>query len=341
LIEYFKNKLKENGILDMESLIELWSMKYQKKYWVTEIWIILWIKLSNIKIENLKQLWVKLWYFDIKKEEYIKNFKNKLKINNIIDMESLINFWIEKYRLIYWWKDISIILWRKLSNIKMENLKQLWVKIWFIEYIENFKNRLKENDILDMESLIKFWPKKYEIIYWRKEIWFILWRKLVSVKKENLKELWEQLWFFEVTKKECLINIKIKLKENNITDMESLITFWVKKYNNEDFKKEIWIILWKQDTYIWKKDIKLLWIELWYIEVIKKEYVEKFKNKLKQKNIISKESLNKLWPIKYRKEYGLIDIRYILWNNISYIKKENLKELWKILFDKETPKKQD
>jgi superfamily II DNA or RNA helicase len=258
LTKKHKVDLTNIWIQDTYSLVNFSPRDYRDKFWLAIIWKILWQSTTTITIEKLQELWELIFW--IQEDKTIENYKLELESFGIYNNNTLLDFWVNAFRDKIWvlvaWK----ILWQSIGRITIEILQELWeILFWSLkeETIKIHKNELRWLEITDFEWLLKLWVVKYKKSFWKISIIRILGYSPDIIKKDNLKELWEAIfWIQEDT---TLKDHKEKLSLLGIQNTKQLIEFGPTNYRGKFGNAVAWKVLWYPLKSINKNIIKELW----------------------------------------------------------------------------------
>lgn len=360
VIQLHVESLQDNGIFTTEELIDYWTVRYKDRFWWAIISRILWRTVGNPKMVDLYQLWIKIWFWDKLSGKYaflensdtdlLTKHKEDLSELWIESMWSLLELWPVKYGSVFKFRVLQSLLGRKIINIKIDDLIELWNILWFPSLVEEHKQVLSTMSIEDYESLKKFWPRNYERQFWLRFLKHLLWR---AVDKVTVKLLWEiavLLWFIEQEEKNPLEldnewykeHLISELRVRGIVDMNTLIS------NHSLYRKEFWVpsvtklfgkpLKWTltksvlfdigvhlgfEDNLSWKNIVGLF---------DKSETLKRHKIDLERRWIKNCKDFLNLGYREYRNLYWVAIASLIIWEPLKRITMDHMEIVWDFTF---------
>jgi len=183
-----------------------------------------------------------------------------------------------------------------------------------------------------MESLLNFKALRYQKKFGFVVIGRILWRIIKKLKLKDLEDLWEELGYKKKTIEELYDSHRGELEAVWITDMESLLKYWARKYNSTFKVSIIGKVLWRSLKRVILKDLEELWEKLGYKEKTNAEFLESHRKELEEVWVTNMESFLKFWRTRYKKTFGHSPIGKVLWRVVQDINRKVLQELWEMLW---------
>ncbi len=341
-IVYFRNKLQQEGITDNVSLKKYWVIKFSRKFWFKEIGRLLGRTVESITSDILEEMVAILWleeWGNSNRELFIKEFKERLAEEAIIDKMSLLEYWATRFVKKFWRWDIGQLFGKLMQSVSLDDLTQLASLLWFEErdrasrdkFIKEFKEKLVKESITDRITLLDYWPTKFAQVFWRIELGKILGISIIHVSLPYLNQLADVLGFATYAD-----SFKTKLAGENILDQVSLLDYWPKRFAQVFSTPEVGKLLGKTVNCITVDILKELADTLQLEEESKErrlQLIQEFAAKLMNKWVTNKMSLVNYWVIEFKRDFWLLEINKLLRKQITNTPKvkdlENLAEiLW-------------
>jgi len=270
----------------------------------------------------------------------IHQHKTELEEFWVSDMPSLLTYGVDKYIAQFWTKIPWKIIWEIIPYIKIEVLRKVGIKLWYDndvpdiwwlslpEKIEFHKSQLQDIGIEDLKWLMDFWVIKYKSMFWVVNIRRILWISIWNLSKNNLLELWNNLFWEDE-------NIAIKehreeLKSLWIQDTQWLLDFWVVKYEKTLGRIHYTRIFWTPLKHMTRGTLQDLWEAVFWVQ--EDTTMDEHKAELENLWIVDTQWLLDFWITQYRKVFWKLYSSKVFWMPSKKLKIHNLEELWDKLF---------
>jgi len=147
-----KKQLQDQWIEDLDSLLELWVMRYREIFGSIYMWFILWRWIKRMNTNDLLEVWKKLWF---EEKNLIDSHRNELKDIGVNSVLELHNLGPTRYKKTFWVTKIKKILGDdNLKIITREHLIMLGDLLNLVSVEDEIKNRFKEAGV-SQDNLLK------------------------------------------------------------------------------------------------------------------------------------------------------------------------------------------